>query len=259
MMAVIVVVVYFHPLLCEVCPNHEVVVFLPQTLTTPHLGSCRLSLQYNLSLPHNLFPYTVSGSLFTLISYRLPICIRYSSKPSYFTRYPLPLLVLSAVYLGVAPHPPSASLCRSSLRPAPRACVCCRSCAGALPPLPTSACTQVPVGPWGVLHVQVHPRLYVPASSSPRSPPNTGIVRFLVSCWLAFCARERYQGASITWKLRALALALPATWKSRRRSGYPDPPPPLPSSTSPPCRHDPIPVGRRSVGCSALSRCSGRY
>ena len=38
----------FRPPVCEVCPNYEVVVFKPRTLTPPHLGSCHLCLTISL-------------------------------------------------------------------------------------------------------------------------------------------------------------------------------------------------------------------
>ena len=94
-----------------------------------------------------------------------------------------------------------------SLRPAPRACICCRSRVGLLSPLPPSACTQVPVLPWGVRPSRVPPRICVPDSSSPSSPPNLGIVRFWCPCWVAFREKARGQGASTPWQLCALVLA----------------------------------------------------
>ena len=118
----------------EVCPNHDVVVFQPRTLTTTHLGSRRLSLQYNLSLLSHLFSYTVSGSSFLPISYHFPIRSRSLSNTSSFTCSPTPVPARSAAYQCVAPHLPPTSLRRLSLRPALRACVYRCSRAGA-PPL----------------------------------------------------------------------------------------------------------------------------
>ena len=79
------------------------------------------------------------------------------------------------------PHPPPASLRRSSLRPALCTCVFRRSRSSTIPPLPPAACTQFPFILWGVHPSQVPLRLCVPASPSLSSPPNHCIVRSLVS------------------------------------------------------------------------------
>ena len=126
--------------------------------------------------------------------------------------------------------PPPTSLRRSSQRPAPRACVYCRSRDGSLPPLPPSACTQVPFVPWGGRPSRVPPCLYVPALSSPSSPPILSIVRFWCPCRVAFREKASSQGASTPWQSRALVLSpcylsMPATF----RIIVPPPLPPLPS------------------------------
>ena len=129
---------------------------------------------------------------------------------------------------------------------------------GALPPLWPSACTEVPVRPWVFCPSQVPSRLCVPASPSPSSTPNPEIIRSLAYCQVGFRVRARGQGASTSWQSRSLVLASPATWPCRRRSGYPDPPPPFPPL--PPSRfmHYIIPVSRISVGSSARIRCCAR-
>ena len=127
---------------------------------------------------------------------------------------------------GRHPHPPPANLRHLSLIPAPRTCGCRRSCASAPLTLPTSDCTQIPVGPWGGGRLSwVLPRLCVPASPSPRSSTNISIVRYLVSLSVDFCENARGQGASTLWKSRALVLSTPATWTCRCCSGYPPLPP----------------------------------
>ena len=50
----------------EVCPNKKLVVFQPRTLTNTHLGSCRLSLKYNLVLVTNLSPLLCLDLRFSL-------------------------------------------------------------------------------------------------------------------------------------------------------------------------------------------------
>ena len=66
--------------------------------------------------------------------------------------HPLPTSSPSAVHCtpGCCQNPPPASFLRLSLRFAPRACVYCHFCVRPLPPLPPSACNQVPVVPWGL-------------------------------------------------------------------------------------------------------------
>ena len=128
---------------------------------------------------------------------------------------------------------------------------------GALPNLPSSYFTQVPVSPWGFFPLWVPPRFCVPALPSLGYPPNTGIVRSLVSCLVDFRASARGQGASIPWQSRVPVLSPPATWSCCQLSGYLSPPSP-PPSPSPPCRHDPILVDRISVGHKTRSRCYER-
>ena len=99
---VLVVVVLFRPLVREVCPNYDVVVFQPRTLTTPHLGSRRLKLNINIALLPHIFLLSFMDHLFPTLSYRLPIHSRSLSKPSRFTCPPPPLLVRSAAHLDVS-------------------------------------------------------------------------------------------------------------------------------------------------------------
>ena len=160
----------------EVCPNHEVVVFQPRTLNTPHLGSCCLPLKSNPALLPQLFHISYLYLSFPLFPTASPPVAVPSSNYYCFTRSPPPIPAQSAAHLGAAPHLPPFSLRRSSLLPAPHACVYRRSCAGVIPPFPPSDCTQVPVGPWGVCPSWVPPRLCVPASPSTFVGSNFAIV-----------------------------------------------------------------------------------
>ena len=127
--------------------------------------------------------------------------------------------------------PPSPATCQPPpLVPVPRA-VCLRllqlPLRSALPLCRSWPATRSLSASRGVLPARVPPRLFVPASLSPRSPPNPGIVRSLVSCWVGFRARERGQVASTPWQSHALVLAPPVTWLFRSCSGYPPLLPPL--------------------------------
>ena len=143
----------------------------------------RLFLLFNLAL-WLTFSFPVVWIILSPLFYipPLPIRSRSSLKPSQF--HPLPTSSPGAKRRppGRHPHPPTTSHHRSSLCPAPHACVSFYSRASSLPPFPPSACTQVPVGPWGVIPLRVPPCICVPASSSPSSPHNIGIVPFWCLC-----------------------------------------------------------------------------
>ena len=110
----------------------------------------RLLLLFSLPLPPHLFILLFYGSFFSS-SFLPPPCLQpfHFKSLSIFTPYPPPLMVQSAAYMDVA------SLHRLYLRPAPRVCIFCRSHSGSLPHFPPSACTHVPVGPWGVRPLRV--------------------------------------------------------------------------------------------------------
>ena len=131
------------------CPNYEGVVFQPRIFPTPHLVS--VAYCYSLIYPFcpTFFLYRFLYCYFPRISYLLPICSRSSLKPSQF--HPLPTSSPGAKFCPPVhrPHPPPTSFCRSSLRPAPHACIFFRSRAGLLPPLPPSEFTQFHVVPRG--------------------------------------------------------------------------------------------------------------
>ena len=63
-MLTLLLVLYLRPPVCDVSPNYEVVVFQPRTLSPPHLGSCRLTLHFNLSLPPHIFLLSFLGHSF---------------------------------------------------------------------------------------------------------------------------------------------------------------------------------------------------
>ena len=121
--------------------------------------------------------------------------------------------------------------------------------ADTLSPFPPSACTQVPVIIWGVHLLRVPPRLCVPYSPSPSSPLNLGIVRSLVFLSGGFLRKGEMPG-----RLHSLVVARPGPSSSR----YLAMPAPFRLPPPPHCCSDPIPVGKRSVGCSARSRRKGR-
>ena len=106
----------------EVCPNYEVVVLQPQTLTTLHLGYCRLTLHFNISVPPHILLLSFMEHSFPSCSYRLTIRSLLLSKPYPLSRYPPPLPVQSSYHLGVAltRHPPAsaARLCAPRRVPA---------------------------------------------------------------------------------------------------------------------------------------------
>ena len=136
-------------------------------------------------------------------------------------------------------HSPQSSPHRSSLPPAPHACIYRRYRACALPLFLPSACTQVPVSPWGVCMEWFPPRLCVPESPSPIYPPNIGIVWFLVSLLGGFLQKGERPGYLHSLAVTRPGFAPPATWPCQHRSGY-LPPYHLPPT---PYRRDPIPGG----------------
>ena len=97
-----------------VCPNYEVVVFQPWTVTATYLGSVAIFNNFILAPPAPPVS-TVSGYFYiTSSSYRPPhqqpfVII----TPLCSTCYPTPLLERSSVHLDVAHtrHPPSSATC----------------------------------------------------------------------------------------------------------------------------------------------------
>ena len=182
-------------------------VFQPRTLTTPHLGSRRLTLYYNLSLPPNLFILLFLDHLFSPLSYRLPIRSLSLSKPSHFTQSPPPLPVQSAAHLGVAltRHPPVyTSLRRSSLCPFPHACVFrlfpCR-CA---PPFVTLGLHPGPCQPLGISPIAGTSASMCPCLSLPELSSKYWHRRYLVSLLGAFSQKGERPGS-----LHSLSVVLP--------------------------------------------------
>ena len=220
----------YWPPVREVCPNYEVVEFQLWTLTTPDLGF----FAYCYSLIYPFCPSFFFSCFMDIFFPLFPTSYLSVAVPiwSPINFHPLPASSPGAKRCpnGRRLHPPPTSLRRSSLRPAPRACVCCRSFAGLLSPFPHLSCTQVLVVPWGVCPLRLPPRLYVPKLSSPSFPPNLGIVQFWCTCQVNFREKARGQGASTPWQLRALVLApryfsMPAPFRLPGSSPPPSPPP----------------------------------
>ena len=180
--------------------------FQPQRLTTTDLGS----VAYCYSL---IYPFRPNSSFscfldcsFTPLSYLIPI----HSRPSLKTPkiHPLPTSSPGAKHRppGRSLNPPPASLRCLYLRP--RA-VCLRLLTFMFrfaPPFADLSLQPVPVGPWGFLPSRFPPRLCVPASFSPSSPPNIGLVRFWCPCRAAFLKKARGQGVSNPWQSLTLVL-----------------------------------------------------
>ena len=108
------------PPVCEECPNYDVAVFQPQTVTPPHLGSVAFITKFISSppAPHDCTILWII--IFLPPSYRPPIRSPSSSYP-YICLHPLLTSSPGAKRQppGCRPHPPPASLCHSYLRPTP--------------------------------------------------------------------------------------------------------------------------------------------
>ena len=149
--------------------------------SAPRLSSIILNT-FNLALLPHLFLL----SFFWIVSLPLfPTTTTYAAvrrqSPLIYIWSPPPLLVRSANHLDVAcnRHQSASNACPCTPRHMTASTAV--SHAGALHPFPSLAYTQVLFNPWGVHLLRVHMRLCVPTSPSMRSPPNTGIVRSLVS------------------------------------------------------------------------------
>ena len=88
---VLVVVVLFRPLVREVCPNYDVVVFQPRTLTTPHLGCLRLTSHFNLAILPHIFLLSFMDHLPPPFPTASPPAAVHFSKLSRFTQSTPPL------------------------------------------------------------------------------------------------------------------------------------------------------------------------
>ena len=100
--------------------------FQPWIVTPPQLVSvafCYTSMQP--FCPIFLF-YRFMDGLPPPLTYRPPIRVSSSPKPSHFNPLPNSSLVAKRRPPGRHPHLPPTSLCRLSLRPAPRDCFCHR-------------------------------------------------------------------------------------------------------------------------------------
>ena len=217
------------------CPNYEVVVFQPWTVTPPYLGTIAYCYTFKLGLPSHLFILPFSGLLFSFL--------RPTASPSVvvhrqiaLTFHPLPTSYPDANLRppGSRPYPPPATRQPPLLVPSPRAACLCLPlfpvmlCSPIYPPRPAPGSLSYPdrFACRGSLCASVSlpcppcVPLQIMASSGPWS-----------CCWVDFRVRARFQGTSTPWKSRALVLSPPSTWTFRLRSDYPHPPPsflPLP-------------------------------
>ena len=150
----------------EVCPNYEVVVFRPRTVTPPQLGSVEI-VTLKLSLPPHLFLLFVWVFLLSPHSYCSPICSRSSSNSSLVcTRSPPPLPERSAAHLDVncTRHPPASAACLCALHHVPvSATVTVTVRSPILCPWPTHRSMLAPGG--------ISRRGYLRASVPPPCPP----------------------------------------------------------------------------------------
>ena len=150
----------YRPPVRAVCSNHEVVVFQPRTVTDPYLGSVANITTIIALMPHLFQP--CSGSLSPPLDLS-PIAPPYFTHRCHFflslhPLYPTPHLARSWSDRppGRPPHPLTSTAClkllpmtggpRSSLSEPVTA-----STHTVSPPLPSSTCNQVPVGPRGSL------------------------------------------------------------------------------------------------------------
>ena len=198
------------PQVREECPNYEVVVFQPQTVTPTQLGSVAYCYIFKLGISPHLF-LTLSVSLFyLLLSTASPSVAVHLLRPLFFTRSPPPLPARSAAQMDVAyTHlPPSSAACTCAARTCTaRTCALRRVPAysavsrdGALPPFSPLAWTQVPDSPWGVCPLRFLTLLYSPASTSLSSP-----LRNMPGCLHSF-------------EVAPTGLSPPATWTCRTHS-----------------------------------------
>ena len=168
--------------------------FHPWIVTPTHLGSVAI-VTLKLALPLHSFLMFFWIFLLPPPSYRPPHMQPFIFKVIY-NLHLLPTSNTSAKRHppGLRPHLPPASLHRSSLRPAPCACVCRRYCDCPPPPPPFAALGLRPgtCHPLEVFPVTVPPLLCAPTLNSPSSLPNNGTVRSLVSLlgWIFVGGRE---------------------------------------------------------------------
>ena len=114
---------FSRPPVCEVCPNYEVVVFQPCTVTPPHLGSCCLLLNFKTIPPAPTFSSAVLWIVFfSIFPTASPSVSVQCQSPLVFHPLPTSSPRTKRRPPGLFPHPPPESLPQSSLHPAPRAC-----------------------------------------------------------------------------------------------------------------------------------------
>ena len=117
---IIVLLLCVWPSVCVMCPNHDVVVFQPWTGTAPYLGSVANYTFY--SNPPSPSVSTIFSGYFDCshLSYR-PTIRRVPPHTPYLNHSLLPSsTITNQLPPGHRPHPPTTSLCRSSICSAPR-------------------------------------------------------------------------------------------------------------------------------------------
>ena len=186
------------PTVLEVCPNYEAMVFQPWTVNPLHRGSVAIVTLKLALLPHLFLPF-VWIFLLPPTSYRPTIHGRSLLKSSLiFTRSPSTILDQRSthIYIDRTFHIPAYS---SHL------CALYRMHAYAVVPVTVgpSICRPWPMprsmsaSGGFVCHIPLC-LCCDPASPSPSSPPNPGIVRSMVSCCVTFSERARGQYDSTT-------------------------------------------------------------
>ena len=169
--------------------NYEVVVFQPHTGTPPHLGSVAIVTNF-ISIP----PAPPDSNIFLDCYFPSSVLLPPPhQQPFIFVVLyflPSPQLLSHFKSLPTWMFPTPAGLRRSSLRPAPHACICRRLPWRCVPPFccprPSPSSLSAP----GVF--VFHGSLCLPCASASPSlsyPPNPHIFWFLVSCRVAFRAR----------------------------------------------------------------------
>ena len=196
----------------EVCPNHEVVIFQPQTVTLPKPRLSRYLYKFKSSrpAPHISKHFLVFQVLYSILPPPHPQLFRAAALSLCCTCSPHLLPEQSDAHLDVAftcQPPPFVS--------APRA-ACLR-----LSPFTMTACPPLPFCPWPAHRSLLAPERFArcmsiciccpPAAPSLSAPLNPSIFCFWVSLFGAFLREGKRQG-----HLHPLAFSRPGTFPSPR-------------------------------------------
>ena len=184
---------YFLPPVYEVCPNHDVVVFLPWTGTAPDLGSVTnytLNILFYPSCPTCLNRFSGYFHL-PPISYQRPISGVRCCSPSLL--HPLPTSSTSTKRCPsvIFPHLTPATRQNLPLDSAPRS-VCLRLMpftVSVLPPFSALGLQQGPYQPLRISPLRIHPYSLCLRLSSLCSHPTPDIFWFLVYFRVTIFAR----------------------------------------------------------------------